>query len=481
VANRAQRSAASAASSPAKQGSRDIHNEPDQPSMEDKVVRVGSPASLLALVPQLLTFQPRDSIVLLGAQPPRGRVRLTLRFDLPPRPDLALADELARHAMAVLVAQGFTTGVAVGYGPGRLVTPVADAIRKHAADLGVRLTEVLRAESGRYWSYLCTEPSCCSPDGEPYDVSGHPVTTAFAAAGAPPVLASREELAASVAPLAGEAGRSMLAATRRAEQHADQLVEQAASSGRRGSARRLIASMGVDAVREAIDSYRAGGEFRSDADPAWLSVVLRDLRVRDDAWARMDPEFTDAHLRLWTDLTRRARPGFVAPAASLLAFVAWQSGNGALANVALDRAQADNAGYTMARLLREVVDSGVPPRLARLPMTPEEVAASYEGTDEDWAQDSGDTDFGDPGYDDCDVDGSDPDDCDVDGSDPDDCDVADSDPDGSDPDDPGRGDPGQDGAPRAGSNPPGRGGPGAGSGLAAARDEERQGVGAASA
>jgi Domain of unknown function (DUF4192) len=421
---------------------------------DERVVRVGSPGDLLALVPNLLGFTPADSVVVIGAEPSRGRVRLTLRFDLPPAPDPALADELARHAMAVLVAQGFTTGVAVGYGPGRLVTPVADAIRAHASDLGFQLTEVLRAEDGRYWSYLCTEPSCCSPDGEPYDVSGHPVTTAFVAAGAPPVLASREELAASVAPLTGEAGQSMLAATRRAEQQADRMVEQAASSGCRGSARRLIASMGVDAVREAIDRYRAGGEFGSDEDPAWISVVLRDLRVRDDAWARMDPEFTDAHLRLWTDLTRRARPGLVAPVASLLAFVAWQSGNGALANVALDRAQSDNVGYTMARLLREVVDSGVPPRMARLPMTPEEVAASYEDTDEDWEQEYGAAD---------------------------DDDAADSAPDDGAPDDPGgRGDPDQDDGPRTGSIPPGGGGPGAGGGVGMARDEERRGVEAAS-
>ncbi len=161
---------------------------------------------------------------------------------------------------------------------------------------------------------------------------------------------------------------------------AGRLVAQAASSGRRGEARRLVASAGLDAVREAIGAYRAGGEFSSDADAAWLSVLLRDLRVRDDAWSRMHPEYRDAHLRLWTDLTRRARPGFVAPAASLLAFVAWQCGNGALANVALDRAQADDPDYSMAQLLREVIDSGAPPRMARLPMTPEEVAASYAAT-----------------------------------------------------------------------------------------------------
>ena len=35
----------------------------------------------------------------------------------------------------------------------------------------------------------------------------------------------------------------------------------------------------------------------------------------------------------------------------------------------------------MALLLREAIDCGAPPSLARLPMTPEEVAASYADLD----------------------------------------------------------------------------------------------------
>jgi hypothetical protein len=97
----------------------------------------------------------------------------------------------------------------------------------------------------------------------------------------------------------------------------------------------------------------------------------------------MDPEHAEAHLRLWTDVTRRAQPGYVAAPASLLAFVAWQSGDGALANVALDRALADEPRYSMAQLLRQVITAGTPPSLARLPMTPEEVAASYADADAD--------------------------------------------------------------------------------------------------
>jgi hypothetical protein len=144
----------------------------------------------------------------------------------------------------------------------------------------------------------------------------------------------------------------------------------------------MIAAEGLAAVGAMILRYRNDGRFTSDYEIARITVALRDLRVRDDAWARMDPEHAAAYLRLWTDVVRRAQPGHVAPAAALLAFVAWQSGDGALANVALDRALADDPSYSMATLLRQVISAGAPPSLARLPMSPEEVAASYAGTDE---------------------------------------------------------------------------------------------------
>jgi hypothetical protein len=38
----------------------------------------------------------------------------------------------------------------------------------------------------------------------------------------------------------------------------------------------------------------------------------------------------------------------------------------------------DNPRYSMARLLREALDSGAPRSLARVPMTPEEVAVAYD-------------------------------------------------------------------------------------------------------
>ena len=145
----------------------------------------------------------------------------------------------------------------------------------------------------------------------------------------------------------------------------------------------MIAAEGLAAVGAMIARYRDGGRFNSDYEIARITVALRDLRVRDDAWARMDPAHADQHLRLWIDVVRRAQPGYVAAPAALLAFVAWQSGDGALANVALDRALADDPRYSMATLLRQVITAGAPPSLARLPMTPEEVAASYDDAEAD--------------------------------------------------------------------------------------------------
>jgi Domain of unknown function (DUF4192) len=345
-------------------------------------VRIGSPDALLAVVPWLLEFEPSNSMVVVGTEPSRAQVRLTLRYDLPDPPGAGVAAAIATHAASVLTAQGINSAVAVGYGPAQLVTPVADALRQHAPQAGIVLTELLRVENKHYWSYLCADPGCCLPEGVPFDVADHPAARALAAAASARVLSSRAELAATVAAVDGDVAEAMDRATRKAEEDVTRLIARAARSGRQASIRRLIATAGVRAVYEAIKRYRRGSSIGPET-AAWLTVVLRDLRVRDDAWARMLPEHRAAHLRLWTDLTRMARPGYVRAPASLLAFVAWQSGNGALANVALDRALSDDPYYSMARLLRQAIDSGAPPSLARLPMTPEEVAASYDELEAD--------------------------------------------------------------------------------------------------
>jgi hypothetical protein len=336
---------------------------PDKPRL-----RLGSPAGLLAVVPHLLGFTPASSLVVVGMVPPAGRIHLTFRYDLPDPPDTGMAADIAAHAAAVLARHHMTSAALIGYGPGNLVTPVTDAVRAAAARAGLNLREALRVEDGRYWSYVCHDPSCCPAGGVAFDPAVHPASQAMAEAGLP-VLADRAALAATIAPVTGPAAAAMRKATRRAERTATRLLSR--------DGPRAVDQPGLAAVQDAIRIYRDGGAVSPDARHAWLALVLLRLPVRDDAWARMDPGHAAAHRRLWADVVRRAQPGYIAPPASLLAFTAWQGGDGALANVALDRALTDDPGHSLALLLRHALAAGAPPSLAVLPMTPEEVAASY--------------------------------------------------------------------------------------------------------
>jgi hypothetical protein len=329
---------------------------------------------MLAVVPHLLGFTPTRSLVIAGGRGPRQRIEATLRFDLPDPPDEGTAHAIAEHTVSVLARHEFTIVVVIGYGPGELVTPLTDTLREAITRTGLEVRDVLRVQDGRYWSCLCQNPACCPPEGVPFDSTSHPVSAVMAACTSHTVLASRDELAASIAPVTGPVAETMRQETARAERIAARLL---ADATRAATAARPVIDRGLGAVQAAIGIYRDGGSIILASQFAWLALALSSLRVRDDAWARMDPSYREDHLRLWADLARHAQPGYVAAPASLLAFTAWQAGNGALANLAIDRALADDPGYSMAHLLRETLTAGAPPSLARLPMTPEEVAASY--------------------------------------------------------------------------------------------------------
>src|SRR5579862_3576442 len=69
------------------------------------VVQVSKPAQVITLVPYLLGFQPQDGdLVVMGALPPRGRVTLTLRLDMPAWPAPAGQVVQARYAARALAA-----------------------------------------------------------------------------------------------------------------------------------------------------------------------------------------------------------------------------------------------------------------------------------------------------------------------------------------------------------------------------------------
>src|SRR6267154_439713 len=135
------------------------------------MIRASSPAALLRLIPHLLGFVPEASLIVIGVAPPRDRIRVTLRYDLPDPPAADLVAEIAAHALGVLSAQRLTAAVAVGYGPEALVTPVATELREAAGPAAIEVREFLRVQDGRYWSYVCGNQKCCPAEGVRFDTA----------------------------------------------------------------------------------------------------------------------------------------------------------------------------------------------------------------------------------------------------------------------------------------------------------------------
>ena len=91
-------------------------------------VTIGSPASLLAVVPGLLGFEPGNSIVVIGTEAPGSAVRVTLRYDVPdPRRTSAVA---AIDAWADTVLAGGADSGPGGAAPqdAALIRDVADGL-----------------------------------------------------------------------------------------------------------------------------------------------------------------------------------------------------------------------------------------------------------------------------------------------------------------------------------------------------------------
>jgi hypothetical protein len=337
----------------------------------EATLTVRTPAELIAAVPYLLGFHPADSLTVVAV---RGRqVVFAARHDLPaPGTPDDVAEAESRHVAALVARQDAEGATVVGHGPAARVTPAVLRLGEALHRDGVEVLDLLRVTDGRYWSYLCDEPTCCPPEGLPCDPAAGVVAAAATYAGQV-ALPDRASLAARLAPVTGAERAAMRAATRAAEQRLvdvlDAAVDSTAAAGRRAGPDaaggldvtafgRGVRRVGRAAVRAAARRYRDGGRL-SDREVAWLGVLLGHLPVRDYAWERIGVE--EWQTALWTDVLRRVEPAHVPAPACLLAFAAWRSGHGALASIAVGRAVAQDPTYSMAVLLDEVLRYALPP------------------------------------------------------------------------------------------------------------------------
>jgi hypothetical protein len=324
------------------------------PSGPSTVLRLSDLGELIASVPVLIGFRPRESLVLIALGGASGRrIGLTLRIDLPPPEHVAA---VAAHAVRCLQADDVDGAVVVVFGecggPGPARPDVATATVAALQDEGIRVHAAVwaeRAEAGRRWR--CVDGCGCG------GVLPDPTSTGAAAAGVVEgkvVHPSRQVLEALVEPVDD-------AVIRRREERVIRAAEDALARpdpGVDGDAAHLAV---VDA---ALADAAAGRLVLDDDRVVALAAALVRTPVRDAALSRSDPSDPAAGAAaetLWGALCREMPDPEAAEAAALLAATALMRGDGALANVALDRAERSWPGHRLTGLLRSVAGSGMRP------------------------------------------------------------------------------------------------------------------------
>jgi hypothetical protein len=307
------------------------------------VARLSSPGDIVATVPTLCGFVPADSVVVLSLRGPRRRLGLTIRLDLPPP---ALVDQAAASLASRVVQDGGAAAVVVVYA-GRRDDGLVAALVACCEAAGVPVVEALHVQGGRWSSYVCSG-TCCPAEGTPVGAVPSLVEAEQTLDGRA-VLASREDLVRSLC----------------APAQSPQVRVAWAAWDRRVSQQGLPAAREQGLLQAAflLSSVERGGEVDPVA-AAELAVLLHDVPVRDEV-AGWGLERGDALLSLVEQAARLVGPPHDAPVCTLLAWVAYARGDGARANVALERALRADPGYSLALLLQAALDGALPPEQVR--------------------------------------------------------------------------------------------------------------------
>jgi len=111
------------------------------------------------------------------------------------------------------------------------------------------------------------------------------------------------------------------------------------------------------------DLLQKTGEPATDTELARLVVAIGDLRVRDSIlWDMANGVFDrDRLARLLTGILPKLDSDRSAPVATSAAICWWLNGNGAMANMCLERALIDAPHYPLATMIRAALDYALSP------------------------------------------------------------------------------------------------------------------------
>lgn len=398
-------------------------------------IRISGPAGLLAVVPSMLGFHPKNSLVLMCISGGRRRVGPVARVDLAKGHDRAMAEHLANHAR-----NHADEVVVISYQDSRRRPPMLDDLLAALARAGIDVMDAMVVRRGRVRPALNAAMERAHP-GVPVPDANDPQVQQLAAAGAlagRSVLSDRHQLRRSIA---GPRGARLAQAQRHINEAAagrlpnpddpspsagsatdvppeSRTDRPAADAGPREHVLRVVPIPSeVDGLLErALRQISATGEVSVEVATA-LVVMLTDGPVRDAVMIRAVAEIDRPWLPMLIACATWTPDALAAPLCSVLAMVAYRHGDGALAQIAVDRCLAAEPRNSLALLMIAIMSAGVHPeeleRIAHAGLDPTEpgcgdrVRQPADGTDPDNGRvddevgcddnpNCGDREFGDP-------------------------------------------------------------------------------------
>ena len=304
-----------------------------------------SPHDLLAAVPFMVGYHPKDSLVAMALR--EDKVVMAMRVDFP-EPDLILAtsETIAMH----LIREHASEAIVVGYLPtNTLETDSLATVRAVIARHEIVVKECIAVHGNRFRSNLCQDIGCCPPEGSPIPLlTDSRVTAEQVAAGNPLPYLDLDEMKRSIA-------------AQPVDKELNKLIKKIAEIDYDSDQVTLWQREGVNAINELALEFKEAGFSSNKPLIAMVLARLLDLQVRDYAMGMSTEESCEQLWDMWRWLLRVAPRGYVAPVAVIFATISYERGDGALAQRALDRAFEDSAKYQMAKLLRRTFAAGWPP------------------------------------------------------------------------------------------------------------------------
>ena len=324
-----------------------------------------SPHDLLAAIPFLIGYHPQDSLVLVALKD--EAVGMAMRVDMPVGVSAEGYDLLASH----FLRDGADGAFIVAYVGAGAVDPENVLINTSAALVraGIDIKESLIVRNNRFRSMICSDLTCCPPEGSAIpDLGSSRIAAEHVIAGHPMPFENVDGLVRSIAAVASSFESVW----------ADEVQAFWVSSD--SEEIQELQRDGATAIIDLVGEYREGRGAEDRELAARVIGRLSDIQVRDFALGSHTDESADCYWAMWRDLLRIAPRGFVAPIACLFAAMAYERGEGALAHKGLDRGLGDDDQYSLAHLLRRVFTAGWPPQsfsAMRIELHPKVVAAIF--------------------------------------------------------------------------------------------------------